>query len=377
MENIKRIEISWNYELVKKYVESLGYILISDTYKNCNIHLILTDKFKYIYSISLSNLLQGNIPPKFHTANPYTLQNIKIWSNLNNQPFELISEIYNGNNKHLLFQDKYGYIYSISLQNLLKYKTPDKFNISNPYTIQNINLWSRLNDKLFELVDGQTYNKSHEKLKWKCLKEECGEIFKSNWNDIREGNGCPFCAGKQLGLSNCLATKNPELAKEWHPTLNGNLTPYDVNYKSVISVYWQCKENPLHIWKTSIHSRSSKLRCGCTICNESKGEKQLSIILNYKNILYIPQHAFSGCKNINVLKFDFYLPNYNTCIEFQGRQHYEPVDFFGGKKQLKLQQKLDQIKRDYCMNNNIKLIEIAYLDFNNIEEILNKELKQI
>jgi hypothetical protein len=71
------------------------------------------------------------------------------------------------------------------------------------------------------------------------------------------------------------------------------------------------------------------------------------------------------------------LSEYNICIEYQGEQHYKAVEFFGGKDQFKTQQKLDKIKRDYCKNNNIKLLEIPYWDFNNIEQILLKELNLI
>ena len=85
------------------------------------------------------------------------------------------------------------------------------------------------------------------------------------------------------------------------------------------------------------------------------------------------QKSFSDCKNINVLKFDFYLPKYNLCIEYNGIQHYQAIDYFGGEERFKQQQKLDTIKQQWCTENNIKLIIIPYLDFSilNQEYILN------
>jgi len=76
------------------------------------------------------------------------------------------------------------------------------------------------------------------------------------------------------------------------------------------------------------------------------------------------------CKNKKSLPFDFYLPERNICIEFQGIQHYEPREFFGGEKTFKERKFLDNIKREYCKDNNIKLLEISYKDFKNIEDIL-------
>ena len=74
------------------------------------------------------------------------------------------------------------------------------------------------------------------------------------------------------------------------------------------------------------------------------------------------QKRFAGCKYKSYLPFDFYLPNYNICIEFQGPQHYMPIDFFGGTSSYILQVKKDTIKKEYCEKNNIPLICIKYTD---------------
>lgn len=66
----------------------------------------------------------------------------------------------------------------------------------------------------------------------------------------------------------------------------------------------------------------------------------------------------------------FYLPYFNTCIEYNGIQHYEPNDFFGGEESFKKQLIRDKIKKKYCENNNIKLIIIRY------DENINEKLTQ-
>ena len=83
-------------------------------------------------------------------------------------------------------------------------------------------------------------------------------------------------------------------------------------------------------------------------------------LLNKYSIKFIPQHKFDDCKNKNVLPFDFYLPDYNTCIEFNGIQHYKAIEYFGGEKRFKEQNKTDLIKKEYCKNKKIKLIIIKY-----------------
>jgi len=110
--------------------------------------------------------------------------------------------------------------------------------------------------------------------------------------------------------------------------------------------------------------------CGCSKCNMSLGEDRIMKILEGKNINYKSHHGFDDCKYINKLTFDFYLPEYNTCIEFDGQQHFYPVDFFGGEKSFKLQQKKDNIKNKYCIENNIELIRIPYFEYDNINSIL-------
>jgi hypothetical protein len=57
--------------------------------------------------------------------------------------------------------------------------------------------------------------------------------------------------------------------------------------------------------------------------------------------------------------FDFYLPEYEICLEFQGIQHFQPIERFGKKKHFNIRQKYDRIKYDFCNKNAIKLIHIT------------------
>ena len=86
-----------------------------------------------------------------------------------------------------------------------------------------------------------------------------------------------------------------------------------------------------------------------------------------RSIDFIQQKTFPECKDKQVLQFDFYLPEYNICIEYDGIQHFESKEYFGGDKQFIITQRHDNIKDEYCMNNNIKMIRIKYN-----EDVLNK-----
>jgi len=77
------------------------------------------------------------------------------------------------------------------------------------------------------------------------------------------GSGCPYCSGQKVCIDNCLATLNPELAKEWHPTKNGKLTPYDVTYGSGAKVWWKCSKG--HEWDVKISDRNHGN--GCPYCS--------------------------------------------------------------------------------------------------------------
>jgi len=126
--------------------------------------------------------------------------------------------------------------------------------------------------------------------------------------------------------------------------------------------------------------RISSGETGCPICNSSVGENKVAEILECNNITYIRQARFKNCRLEQPLRFDFYLPSYNICIEYQGEQHYFPVNFRGkGYKNFvrdfELGQKRDNIKREYCKENNILLIEVPYWEKDNIENYLLKEVK--
>jgi len=215
---------------------------------------------------------------------------------------------------------------------------------------------------------------------WLC--PVCGYEWRASVGSRVRGNGCAVCAGQEvLKGYNDLESNYPEIAKEWHPTLNGSLKPSDVTCHNDQRIFWICEHG--HIWPSIIAHRTNGT--GCPICNVSKGEKEVLELLKKHNIVFKIQYKFDNCKYERPLPFDFAIMNTKNelvfLIEYDGKQHFEPIDFANkgekwAKEQFELVQTKDKIKNNYCKKNNIPLLRIPYTEFDSIEEILLKELKK-
>lgn len=144
-------------------------------------------------------------------------------------------------------------------------------------------------------------------------------------------------------------------------------------------------------YEGSTENRQSLYKCRCNLCGSEKvyragnlksgnsqscgckqishGELKIQKIFESLHINFIPQKEFEGLNgDTKPLRFDFYLPDINTCIEYQGEQHYKDSSW-GGTDALRKRQRYDQMKRDYCHSHNIKLIEIPYWDYDKLDEL--------
>ena len=123
----------------------------------------------------------------------------------------------------------------------------------------------------FEHNVGIDYKKlgigSHLGVYWKCAK--CGYSYKSRIDNKTHGKGCPCCAGRVVvkGI-NDLETTNPEIAKDWHPTLNGNLKPNQVTKGQRLKIWWKCQKCG-NEWADTLNHRSSSRR-ECPECKKLK-----------------------------------------------------------------------------------------------------------
>ena len=100
---------------------------------------------------------------------------------------------------------------------------------------------------------------SQIKVWWICSK---GHEWESSINTRSRGYGCPYCSGHKASKDNCLETIAPKLAKEWHPTKNGGITPRDVTKGSMKKVWWKCSKG--HEWQATVNNRYHGT--GCKMC---------------------------------------------------------------------------------------------------------------
>ena len=114
---------------------------------------------------------------------------------------------------------------------------------------------------------------------------------------------------------------------------------------------------------------------GGQVCNQCKssesiGEMRIRMYLEENGIHFKQEYWFNDCRDINPLPFDFYLPEHNMIIEFDGRQHFDDTGLFSYS--LEKTNEHDRIKNQYCKDNGIDIIRIPYTKVNHIREILDE-----
>lgn len=218
-------------------------------------------------------------------------------------------------------------------------------------------------------VIGKYYNSS-TKISVKC--RVCGCEWEQTPNNLTmKSSGCPNCRYKKVALK--LKKKHDDFVAELadiHPTIE-LLGEYVNNSTKTKFRCLKCE----YEWLGRPHDIVTGQLCGCPHCRTSKGENAVKDYLRENKIAFETQKGFQNCKHKRILKFDFYLPDYNLCIEFQGAQHYKAVDYFGGIESFEESQKRDNIKRNFCRLNGISLLEIPYTQIDEIPVILNQKIQ--
>ncbi len=199
------------------------------------------------------------------------------------------------------------------------------------------------------------YIKSSLKILCRC--KICNHEWETQANNLRY-QGCPACG--ILKRSNKLRKSVENFIKQANE-IHNNKYIYDkvdyVNDRTPIII--TC---PIH-GEFEQRPNDHLMGKGCPKCHQSKGERTVEQYLIDDNIKYIPQYAITIDSSINPSGFayvDFYLPTLNTIIEYNGEQHYIAKEYFGGKIKFEHQLLRDNYIRNYCKENNIKLVEIMY-----------------
>lgn len=215
------------------------------------------------------------------------------------------------------------------------------------------------------IIPEEEYIGANTSIKHKCLIHNTS-FYATPSNILLGKTGCIACINEKRRMS--MAMSNEEYknkVRQVNPHID------------VIDDYINIKAKILHrcnLHKIDWYATPEKILqgYGCPNCSEkSHGEKRISTWLENNNIPYESEKTFSDCRDKICLPFDFYIQKYNKIIEYDGIQHFKPIEYFGGEKAFKTQQKHDKIKDDFCKENGISLLRIPYYKYNNIEEELN------
>lgn len=216
--------------------------------------------------------------------------------------------------------------------------------------------------KVEDIINNKTY------IQYICPKHGLHSMRISNFIN---GKGCPDCVRENN--RNLFQLSPDEVEQRIHECGGRLLNKHDYKNQTEKNLWIECFEcgKP---FLTSLRNFTQHDGQVCASCQKTKslGEIRIKHYLENKKINFISQKWFADCRDANPLPFDFYLFDYNTVIEFDGRQHFEETGHFAYP--LEIVQKHDKIKNIYCKEHNIYLIRIPYWNYNKIEEILDKEL---
>ena len=214
----------------------------------------------------------------------------------------------------------------------------------------------------------------NDKAKIKCRCKICGYKWSPTANSLLHGHGCPKCAGKVIPTT--------EEFKEKLYQISPDIEVLGSYIDSGTKIKCRCKICE-HTWEATPNNLLKG--SGCPKCTTSKGEKRIAQYLDNLGINYIyDKRYFKDLVSTvgTLLRPDFIIPSLKIWIEFDGQQHFKPVNFKGAmseqqiQEQFKIVQENDQIKNQYAKDNNWTLIRIPYTEYDNIEQILAEYIEQ-
>jgi phage FluMu protein Com len=285
--------------------------------------------------------------PKCKTLNnnKYTKEYINSLITIYKKPYKyfLNKDIYNVQDKISIECKEHG-IFEQRLHNHFTIGDGcNKCSIENRTTITDkLNKWL-LNNNISIIK----YNGYKSKSIIKCNNKH---IFSSTIDNLKK-HGCPICnennrlmSEREIFIENSKKYWSVELIKFEYNTLvyKGKRKLFTMN--SEVGPISQLPDNHLKGY----------------LPKKSTGESIIENILNKYSIFYEREKTFDGCINKKKLRFDFYIPSKNLCIEYNGVQHYQKVDRFGGEEKFNYQKYNDSIKVNFCEKNNINLLIISY-----------------
>lgn len=199
-------------------------------------------------------------------------------------------------------------------------------------------------------------------------------VFLQNLYHHLSGEGCPKCALEKahdnyvLSVSDVIDRFNKKHNFKYDYSMINNHPEYYRNMQTKVPIICHCKdssgkEHGIFWQEPNVHLKGH----GCPICNESHAEKEIRQLLDSNRIEYIFQANkktldFLDKGNGQSMSLDFYLSEYRIGIECQGIQHFQIIDYYGGKEAFKSQIERDKLKYQLCKDNGIKILYFSILN---------------
>ncbi|BDE75710.1 hypothetical protein [Staphylococcus phage S6] len=217
-------------------------------------------------------------------------------------------------------------------------------------------------DSDYKIFD-ETYINSKTPCKFKHL--TCGTEFQKRPADFfSNSQKCPKCV---------MINKNKYTDKQVENILSDTMFEITGEYfGSKEKTEFKCM-NCGHDFTSTLMSILNGKKCGKCDSRESLGESRINKFLVDNNIDFEREKSFDGLEYKSKLRFDFYVKDKNLLIEFDGAQHFGPIEIFGGEDRFNEDQIRDNLKNKYCQDNNIDLLRIPYTDIRNIDKILEQK----
>lgn len=351
-------------EYAKEAYLNKGLILEDKEYINKRTKMNCHDLEGYKYKLSLDCVLDKRTK-KFEPIgkfNPYFAENLDNFIKINNATCELLSRNYTKSGDKITIKCECGEKYLISVCHFLGEKkfTCNKcsFKKSNCEKLKNSEIvtFKTLKELGYELID---FENKHNIV----VKDKDGYIFNTSIFNIMNEK-FTFDKFQRFNKFNKFTIHNMlnyiKLNEIKIEMVNKNPRQIEVK-KDYIEWYCiDCGEIFMATWGQVVYDRNNKstqrLRCEKCSKRQSNLEYTVEQYLIEKGIEYIKEYRFEDCKNKHTLPFDFYLQKYNTVCEVNGEQHYYENTMF--EQSLKERQRIDKIKKDYCINNGINFVEI-------------------
>jgi hypothetical protein len=210
-----------------------------------------------------------------------------------------------------------------------------------------------------------------EKVKIICRKH--GPFLQTSNQHLNRGQGCVKCGAEKSANHNRLTTSEFIIrAKKKHGDVyDYRNVVYGTNQNTKVKII--CRKHGPFLQKAGCHIYGQ----GCPVCKASHGEKRISLHLTNNGISFESEKNFPDMRYKNPLFFDFYLPDFNLAVEFDGIQHFKAVKRFGGKSSFKQTQIRDKIKNEFCQEKGIHLLRIRYDEIDDTEKLIESFVNTI